>query len=88
MRKYKETAATTDEPPALVPLIPCSRETPAYMSLAEQYGLEDDMDVGSSANTQSVEQEYQAYITAPLSSKKVDIVKFWEVSSEVDKFIL
>jgi hypothetical protein len=55
-------------------------EMPKYMSLAAQYGLDDDMDIGdSSANMQTIEQEYQAYITASLSPKTVDILKFWEV---------
>lgn len=54
---------------------------PAYMSLSEQYGLvDDDMDIASSVDEQTVEQEYQAYITAPLSPKTIDMVKFWEAS--------
>jgi hypothetical protein len=73
MRNYKETATTADEPPALVPVI-LSNQIPGYMSLPEQYELEDDMDIGgSTVNTQSIKQEYQAYITAPLSSKSVNI---------------
>jgi len=53
---------------------------PAYMSLAEKYGMTD-MHIGgaSGAAEQTIEQEYQAYITAPLSSSATDILKFWEV---------
>jgi len=53
---------------------------PKYMSLAAQYGLDSDMEIGESgANEQTVEQEYQAYVTAPLSPKSINILKFWEV---------
>ena len=52
---------------------------PAYMSLAAQYGLED-MTIGASdTQERSIEQEYQAYITASLSPTNIDILKFWEV---------
>jgi DNA-directed RNA polymerase specialized sigma24 family protein len=64
---------------------PHAGETPKYMSLAEQYGLGSDMDVGDSgANEQTIEQEYQAYITVPLSPKNINILKFWEVHSYVN----
>ena len=50
------------------------------MSLAEQYGL-DDMEFGASEDveTQTVEQEYQAYITASISVLGTDMLKFSEV---------
>ena len=51
----------------------------AYMSLVAQYGITD-MEIGNPGICdQSVEQEYQAYITAPLSPKTMDILKFWKV---------
>ena len=55
-------------------------QVPAYMSLAKQYGL-DDMELGASEDveTQTVEQEYQAYITASISVPGTDMLKFWEV---------
>jgi hypothetical protein len=60
-----------------------SGEMPKYMSLAAQYGLED-MDIGASNSPeQTIEQEYQAYITAPLSPKSMDILKFWEVGDSM-----
>lgn len=50
------------------------------MSLADQYDIADEMEIGESSQTsQTIEQEYQAYITATLSLKTVDILKFWEV---------
>ena len=56
------------------------------MSLAEQYGFLDDMDIGGSTDNgaeQTVKQEYQADPSAPLSSKSVNILKFWEVGSSL-----
>lgn len=53
----------------------------SYMLLAAQYGLPDDMEIGSSGSHQAtIKQEFQSYITAPLSLKSMDILKFWEVS--------
>ena len=55
-------------------------EMPRYMSLAERYGLGIDMNIGGLDETeQTVDQEYQAYITAVLSS--IDILKFWEITN-------
>lgn len=50
--------------------------------LAKQYGLEDLMDFsdGTAQPDQSIEDEFNAYITAPLSPKGTDVLKFWEVS--------
>jgi hypothetical protein len=55
-------------------------EEPAFMSLASQYKLSVDMEIGMVLPEASIEQEYQAYITAPLSPK-TNILRFWEVSS-------
>jgi hypothetical protein len=80
MQEYREnvtTAAETD-------LLASSSEDsgPGYMSLAQQYGLSDDMEIGDSGSHSqaTIEQEYQSYITAPLSPKSMEILKFWEVS--------
>ncbi|KAF8808088.1 hypothetical protein BYT27DRAFT_7099707, partial [Phlegmacium glaucopus] len=81
MIEYCMRAAVPEEQPLPNPK-PGGLDTnvPAYMSLAEKYGLiDDDMDIGNSReNKKTVEQEYQAYITASLSQKTMDIVKFWE----------
>lgn len=84
MMKYRERAAGPEEqpPPDLQPE-GSTPNLPTY-SLAEQYGLtDDDMDIGGPGeNEQTVEQEYQAYITATLSPKSIDILKFWEASNK------
>ena len=50
-----------------------------YMSLAEQYGL-DGLTIGEpGGQEQTIDQEYQGYITAPLTLKSVSTLKFWEV---------
>jgi hypothetical protein len=52
------------------------------MPLAMQYGLSD-MQFGSSEDLegQTVDQEYQSYVTAALSKPGTDMLKFWEVSN-------
>ena len=78
MLEYCEKAST--EAPS-EPMQTGRGEIPRYMSLAEQYGLGDDMNIGESNETeQTVEQEYQAYVTATLSPSSVNILKFWEVN--------
>jgi hypothetical protein len=53
-----------------------------YYSLTGEYTLDDNMVIGGlEGDEQTIEQEYQAYITAPLSSKTVDILRFWEVGN-------
>jgi hypothetical protein len=54
--------------------------TPKFMSLAAEYGLPDMKIGGSHSNQQTIEQEYDAYVTSSLSQENVDIIKFWEVS--------
>ena len=54
-------------------------DVPMYMSLVEQYGL-DDLTIGEpGGQEQTIDQEYQGYITAPLTLKSVSALKFWEV---------
>ena len=61
----------------------CQYDT--YLDIAAEYGLENDMDIGNlgDGNPQTVEHEYQAYITGALSPKTVDILRFWEVSDDI-----
>lgn len=80
MKEYHEKAAGDSSPtdPAGT-----TEDLPKYMSLARKYGMAD-MEIGQSSKTaQTIEQEYQAYITAPLS-RNVDILKFWEASSIIN----
>jgi hypothetical protein len=58
-----------------------SRRQPAFASLAQQYGLPEDMHLDSdSIEQQTVEQEFQSYVTSQISPPATDIIKFWEVS--------
>ena len=59
-----------------------STAIPAHTSLAEQYGLTD-MQFGTleDIDGQTLEQEYQSYITAALSKQGTDMLKFWEVGN-------
>ena len=79
MQEYRKIGTASTQ----VPVNACSSagDVPAYMSLVAQYNLEDDMTIGVSggAQEQSIEQEYQVYITTPLSLQMTDILKFWEV---------
>ena len=57
-------------------------EMEKYYTLAAEYTLDDDLDIGGSGgDEQTIEQEYQAYITAPLSSKTISILRFWEAGN-------
>ena len=81
MTEYRQRSITEEDEDVAHP---AAQEMPAYMTLAAQYGIEDEMDVGGNVNDQTMEQEYQAYITAPHSPKNVNIIKFWEVSGDLD----
>ena len=49
------------------------------MDIAACYGYKD-MDISNSGQAkQTLDQEYEAYVTAQLSDKNTDILKFWEV---------
>ena len=86
MLEYREDTATEEVAPSTSKE---SSEIPRYMSLAAKYGIRDEMDIGSSSSTsdQTIEQEYQSYITAALSPKTIDIIKFWEVSHIITIYI-
>ena len=83
MREYRGKMSSVTGEPTQTSDLPATKDAPQYMSLAAQYGIADDMEIGeSSEDTQTIEQEYQAYITATLS-KNVDILKFWEVGGGI-----
>lgn len=80
MEEYRESEAETEhiEQPASE-----NPQSLGYMSLAAQYGLGDEMEIGGSTSSRhqaSVEEEYLSYIMANLSPASMDILKFWEVS--------
>jgi hypothetical protein len=61
-----------------------AEERPKFMSLAAQYGLNKDMDIGNSDGPeQTIEQEYQAYITSQIS-KGISTIRFWEVRNSIN----
>ena len=77
MKDYRARLDSEEEQPAQETPV---ATPPSYMSLAEEYGFSDEMEIGASTETsQTIEQEFQAYVTAPLLNKNVDILKFWEV---------
>ena len=58
-----------------------SNQAPSLDSLMRDYGLTNEMDISTreNANEQTIEQEFQSFVTAPLSPKGTSILKFWEV---------
>ena len=77
MAEYRAVAgAELPVPPSAVP---GTDEMPAYMTLGAQYGIADEMDIAANPGQQTIEQEYQAYITAVTSPKTINILGFWEV---------
>ena len=82
MLEYREKATNSDEEP----LIPDNRAYSGdvgepYMDLAAQYGLGDDMTISNPGDNQqqTIQEEYQAYVTALRSLRDVSPLKFWEV---------
>lgn len=84
MTDYRKNA--TDKEPAIAGTPEKRRDhgnLPSYMSLAAKYGLGDEMTPGNSDNNkQTLDQEYQAYATAPCSPSTFDSLKFWEVGGD------
>ena len=89
MLKYREriTAENNIEGPAQTPgagAADLAGKMEKYMSLVARYDCKD-MRIGKSRGKgQTIKQEYQSYITAPLSEDTVHILKFWEVSDFVN----
>lgn len=88
MSDYRKKATTGNNSEGLVQTpepdgADLSDEEEAFMSLADQYGLKNMKIGGSRENRQSVEHEYQAYTTAPVSPRTVSLLKFWEVGDLV-----
>ena len=60
-------------------------ELPAYMSLADQYGLDDDMYIRKPrVGRQTVDEEYRVYVAEAPSDEDTDPLKFWEVGGDSD----
>ena len=58
-----------------------SNQAPSLDSLMWDYGLTNEMDISTckNANEQTIKQEFWSFVTAPLSPKGTNILKFWEV---------
>ena len=57
-----------------------SNQVPAYFTLAEDYGLPQDMYFATSNNSdQTVEEEFSSYVSGSLSLQGTNMLKFWEV---------
>jgi len=87
MMKYREKAekatpnANDEEPPILA----VSPKVEAYMTLAAEYGLEDNMTIGDPGKyQQTLEEEYQAYVTAPSLPRGTDPLRFWEACGDTN----
>ena len=78
MAKYHEQIKARAPASAIVTVEPTV--APAYMHLAQKYSLAD-KELGAlwDHNTQTLELEYQSYITVPLSPEGTDTLRFWEV---------
>jgi hypothetical protein len=81
MREYRKALHPSGEEAIAAEATHSTGDMPKYMSLAAHYGLPEDMDIGnSSGQEQTLEQEYQAYVMAPLVANQMNILHFWEVS--------
>jgi hypothetical protein len=61
---------------------PGTEKLEKYWSIAAKYGLGEEMGMGvdeSGGNEQTIDQEYQAYITGTTLRRNVNILNFWEV---------
>ena len=83
MAKYCERVWDTGAPLSMVTDPTNSTAIPAYAYLAEQYRLTD-MQFGTpeDVDEQTLEQEYQSYVTAAPSKQGTDMLKFWEVGNQ------
>jgi hypothetical protein len=83
MVKYRqdattETTARSSSQPRAAAAAPL--RTLTYTRLADKYGMSDmRITDPSSLQMQTIEQEFQAYITAQLSVEGTNMIKFWEV---------
>jgi hypothetical protein len=89
MVEYRQNASSeATAGPSSQPRPAAARRAPSgFTKLADKYLSLDDMRISdsSSLQTQTIEQEFQAYITAPVCAEGTDIVKYWEVRHCVDE---
>ena len=82
MKEYRKPLhGNTDYPAANTPAP--ERQTRGWEDLANEYSITDMMDLADDAGQPeaTIEAEYNAYTTVPLSPRSTNIIKFWEVST-------
>lgn len=83
MLEYREKATNSDDEEPLIPDNRAYSEDVGepYMDLAAQYGLGDDMTISNPGDNrqQTIQEEYQAYVTALCLPRDVSPLRFWEV---------
>jgi hypothetical protein len=82
MMDYR-TAINSSQPSTSAAAPSMTTTAPKFTTLASRYGMTDMRLLDASPEVQTVEQEYQAYITGALSPHTTDLLKFWEVRSMV-----
>jgi hypothetical protein len=79
MIEYRQNATTETTTGSSQPTAAPSR-APTFTRLADKYGMSDmRITDQSSLQAQTIEQEFQAYITSQLSTDGTNLMKFWEV---------
>lgn len=77
MTKYRARALAAA--PAFPKPATSTASPESWQLLDKHYGLDDMFDDIATSKEQSVDEEYLAYIDAPLSKPGTDLLKFWEV---------
>jgi len=63
---------------------PSNNPPEKWQTLDQQYGLKDMYELEGEEDTQTLEQEYQSYVTTTALSKPgTDIVKYWDVCTSM-----
>lgn len=66
----------------MVDVPPSIHRAPSWEDIAGQYGLTEEFAEPMQKETHSIEDEFNAYSSAHLSSKNVQPLQFWQVSKK------
>jgi hypothetical protein len=83
MKEYRDRSKTCDELASSSSSQPSSSRPEKWQTLDQQYGLEDMYELEGEVDTQTLEQEYQSYVTAALSKPTTILVKYWDVCTSM-----
>jgi hypothetical protein len=83
MKEYQDHSKTHNELISLLSSQPSSSQPEKWQTLDQQYGLEDMYKLEGEVDTQTLEQEYQSYVTAALSKLTTILVKYWNVCTSM-----